>query len=279
MNLINLARLLSPPFLTILFGRLIDFLATLGVIQQKNLTLTGPFHSWEEALQSGTGYDDSLILEKTKNALLKVKSGEAVCERDSVLFDEIQYSWELLAGLMWQAGKNGGRLHVLDLGGSLGSTYFQNIRFLDSLPDLRWNVVEQEKHVEVGREYFSTKNLRFYHSIDECINEDTIDLIVLSGVLQYLESPYEILEKLMAIPAVIIIDRTPFYEGSSDKVFLQTVPPCIYSASYPCWIFSRKKFNSYITEKNRSILSRYDALDQIRNSIDAKWHGMILTPQ
>jgi hypothetical protein len=50
----------------------------------------GDFQSWNEAQSKTTGYDSEIILEKCKNALLKVKSGEAVYERDSVLFDSIQ---------------------------------------------------------------------------------------------------------------------------------------------------------------------------------------------
>lgn len=41
-------------------------------------------------------------------ATLKVKRGEAVFERDSVLFDEIQYSWPVTAALI-----RNGRLHLL----------------------------------------------------------------------------------------------------------------------------------------------------------------------
>ena len=70
------------------------------------------------------------ILDKVLAATLKVKQGQAVFERDSVLFDEIEYSWPLLAGLMWAAASNGGKLNVLDFGGALGSSYYQNRKFL-----------------------------------------------------------------------------------------------------------------------------------------------------
>jgi putative methyltransferase (TIGR04325 family) len=256
-----------------------DYLANLGLTSPRNLSLTGQFGSWEEAMRSCTGYDDGFILEKTKTALLKVKNGEAVYERDSVLFDQVQYSWELLASLMWTAAR-AGRLHVLDFGGSLGSSYYQNRKFLDTLPDVRWNVVEQPKHVEVGVDLFSTDTLRFYYSIDDCIRENRINLVLLSGVLQYLENPSEILKRLMAIPdAVIIIDRTPFYTGDSDRLFLQTVPPSIYPATYPCWVFSRQRFGVTVQEGNRDVLVEYEALDHIRNPVQARWYGMILAPQ
>ena len=97
---------------------------------------SGNYTSWQEAKANCTGYDAANILEKCKNALLKVKNGEAAYERDSVLFNQIQYSWGLLAGLQKAALENNGNLCVLDFGGSLGSTYFQNKAFLSSLKKL-----------------------------------------------------------------------------------------------------------------------------------------------
>ena len=103
----------------------------------------GDFATWEDARAHCTGYDNDEILAKVLAASLKVKAGEAAFERDSVLFDEIEYVWPVLTGLMWAAARSGGSLNVLDFGGALGSSYFQSKNFLQSLPDLRWNVVEQ----------------------------------------------------------------------------------------------------------------------------------------
>jgi hypothetical protein len=52
--------------------------------------------SWEKAQKKCSGYDNSIIVNKVKDAVLKVKSGEAKFERDSVLFDEI-YLFEPLS--------------------------------------------------------------------------------------------------------------------------------------------------------------------------------------
>lgn len=102
----------------------------------------GNYSTWEAAQKDSTGYDAPEILQKVRSSLLKVKKGEAVYERDSVIFEEIQYSWPLLAGLMYAAAKSGGVLKVLDFGGSLGSSYFQNKKFLDGLKDVVWCIVE-----------------------------------------------------------------------------------------------------------------------------------------
>ena len=94
---------------------------------------TGDYSSWEEALKFCDGYNKPNILEKVKNSLLKVKKGEAVYERDSVLFDHIEYSMPLLVSLLYMTTVYKNNLNILDFGGSLGSSYFQNRKFLEKL--------------------------------------------------------------------------------------------------------------------------------------------------
>ena len=77
--------------------------------QDGGLRFEGDFATWEEAKAQCTGYDAKDILAKVLAATLKVKCGEAAFERDSVLFDEVEYAWPMLAGLMWAAARNGGR--------------------------------------------------------------------------------------------------------------------------------------------------------------------------
>ncbi|GHV55461.1 hypothetical protein FACS1894216_17850 [Synergistales bacterium] len=64
---------------------------------------SGDYATWEDALLNSKGYDERSIFEKVLKASISVRDGEAVYERDSVLFDQIEYSWPLLAGLMWGA--------------------------------------------------------------------------------------------------------------------------------------------------------------------------------
>ena len=195
-----------------------------------------------------------IILEKTRTALLKVKNGEVAYERDSVLFDEAQYAWPLLVGLMWVAAQAKGNLNVLDFGGSLGSIYFQNINYLKHLNSLKWNIVEQKSFIDCGKEFFEDENLRFFYKIDECLEAQKPDVIILSSVLQYLEKPYDLLEEIINHNIkYILIDRTYFSEEEKDKISVQVVPKDIYKANYPCWFFSLRKFLSIFHENYRLI--------------------------
>jgi putative methyltransferase (TIGR04325 family) len=234
----------------------------------------GDYSSWQEARDVSTGYDSNEILQAVRNSLLKVKSGEAVYERDSVIFDEIQYSWPLLAGLMFAASKMGGVLKVCDFGGSLGSTYYQNKKFLDKLDHVSWSIVEQKHFVDVGKVDFEDDRLKFFYSVNECVKKEKPDVLLLSSILQYIEKPYELLDEILKNDfKYILIDRTSFSKNT-EKITLQRVPPFIYDASYPCWFFNESKFVNYFGNKGYQVLEDFESLDGETN--EYKFKGMIL---
>jgi len=214
-----------------------------GRASGSGLCFTGDYPTWEAARRASHGYDSPWIADKVKDAMLKVRDGEAAYERDSVLFDKVQYAWPLLAGLLWIASRCGNRLDLVDFGGSLGSSYYQNRRFLAHLGHLRWSIIEQGRLVEYGKEHFENKHVRFYRDLDECFLEQAPEAILLSGVLQYLEDPYGLLERIDRLGfEYVIVDRTSFMEREGDKLVVQKVPPHIFDASYPCWFLDVRRF-------------------------------------
>lgn len=211
-------------------------------LKNKPFGWSGDYTSWQHAQKSCVGYNADNILQKVRDATLMVKNGEAVYERDSVIFNTIEYSYPLLAALLWVAAKNEGKLNVIDFGGSLGSTYFQNKRFLDSLKEVQWNIVEQANYVKCGQELIQDKTLKFYHTIEEVISKFKTDILVISGTIQYIEDPYSLIQRLIPCNMpYIIVDNTPFNFENRDRLTVQKVPPSIYSASYPCWFLNYKK--------------------------------------
>ncbi len=239
------------------------------------LELTGDYSNWADALAGSTGYNAEAIFQKTRTALMKVKRGEAAYERDSVLFDNVQTAWPLLAALMWVTAQRSGRLNVLDFGGSLGSAYFQNKSFLDALVEVRWHIVEQSGYVLIGKREFQDERLRFYDTISDSVSAAQPDVIVLSGVLQYVEFPYEILDALRNSGAeFLVIDRTPFWDGFSDRLCVQHVPAEIYIASYPCRIFSWPRFVS-ILSLHWSVVREFEALDALPGPVPLFFRGLL----
>jgi putative methyltransferase (TIGR04325 family) len=234
---------------------------------------SGDYATWDEASKLSGGYDSGLILNRVREAVLKVKRGDAVYERDSVVFDKIEYSWPLLAGLLWVASRNGNRLNLLDFGGSLGSSYFQNRHFLNHLKELRWNIVEQPGFVECGKHHFEDEHLKFYCRLDECLANAHPDTLILSSVLPYLENPYLFLEDVMKRGFLhIIIDRTPFLADPNDRLTVQKVPAEIYPASYPAWFFSELKFRNFMAA-NYDLLAEFEGQDYA--DIESKYKGFI----
>lgn len=202
----------------------------------------GDYGSWEAALRDSGGYDAPKILHKALDAILKVKTGEAAYERDTVVFDRIEYSFPLLAALLLTASRDHGRLSVLDFGGALGSVYFQNRKLLSHLKEVRWGVVEQEHFVACGSERVADAQLSFHRDIAECAAAIKPNFALLSGVLSYLESPYAVLEELQLreLP-FICLDRSFVSLEGGTRLTVQMVPPTIYEASYPCWILDEEE--------------------------------------
>ncbi|MDE2041024.1 MAG: methyltransferase, TIGR04325 family [Patescibacteria group bacterium] len=216
----------------------------------------GSYNSWAEAIKASKGYDDPAIIEKVRSSLMKVKRGEVAYERDSVVFDEIQYSWPVLAGLLWAANANDGRLNVIDFGGSLGSSYFQNLPFLKDLSELSWTIVEQKNFVDIGKKEFEDNQLKFAYAIDDAKKSE---VILLSSVIQYLEKPYEMLEKIVGHGfRYVIFDRTAFL-SDHDRLTVQKVPPRIYDASYPAWFLSENKFKQMFSG-TYDLVAEFDSL-------------------
>jgi putative methyltransferase (TIGR04325 family) len=229
----------------------------------KDCSFCGPYFSWEEAEKQSTGYNSDIILEKVKKAALKVKRGEAVYERDSVLFDKIQYSWPLLSGLLWIASMNNNRLNLIDFGGSLGTSYYQNKKFLKHLKALRWNVIEQDSFVKCGKEFFEDEHLKFHFCIEDCMKvSNKPDAILISGVLEYIEKPYELLGKIFGFNIKhILIDRTPFSADGRDYITIQKVHPEIYKGSFPHRFFSHDEFKKFFHEKYE-LVEEFDSFDK-----------------
>jgi putative methyltransferase (TIGR04325 family) len=236
------------------------------------------YNNWGSAELDSTGYNSDIILEKCKIAQLKVIRGEARYERDSVIFHESSFHWQLLATIQFLAIENSDQITILDFGGSLGSLFFQNRSMLNLKNKINWLIVEQDNFVKCGNDFFSNTELSFFNSVESAIEFKNPDLIILSSVLQYIEHPQELIGKLLSSnPKYIIIDRTPNSLIDNDYITVQEVPTYIYPASYPCWIFSKKKLISYFSDF--SLISEFNSniTDNIYFNNDIiNWNGFLL---
>ena len=221
----------------------------------------GNYSSWSEARRDSIGYDAPDILAKVLAATREVMAGRAAYERDSVTFARIEYSFPLLVCLLYAATQTGNRLSVLDVGGSLGSSFRQNRAFLGHLEYLRWSVVEQAHFVRVAKAEIADMVLRFYESIDECLAVETPNFVLLSSVIPYLEAPYQLLTTLFTQRfEFVVIDRTPFFsEDLPDRITVEEVAPSIYAGSYPAWFFNLRVFRDFVQTTPYRIVHEFDS--------------------
>lgn len=228
MTLRSALRDLAPPILV----------RTARKMLRRGLRFEGDYGSWDEARRASSGYDQEDIARRVLEAELKVKRGEAADARDGVTFDALQLSLSAMAGLM--RARRGEDLAVVDFGGALGGLY-RHYKSLGLPGRVRWTVVEQPRFATLGAEYFQNDELRFAESLDAALAEGP-DAVLLSSVLQYLPQPHALAGRIAASTARhVIIDRTPCSPLERDVLAVQRVPPEIYTASYPCWILSRRR--------------------------------------
>ena len=191
------------------------------------------YSSWELAEQMSEGYHSDNIIEKVRKSAKLVFNGEATYERDSVIFDRIEYSYSLLASLLFVAA-NSKSFKVIDFGGGLGTTYQQNHKFISKIKNVcEWRIVEQERFVAIGKSEFTNKILSFYNTIEEA-NKDGVDVVLFAGSICYVKNPYDFMAKAKVIKApYIIFERTPITNEMKDTFAVQHIPPSIFKASFP----------------------------------------------
>ena len=156
----------------------------------------GDYENFAEANKIAKGYDEQSIVEKIRETTKKVVNGEVAYERDGIVYDNPKMNFAMLSTLLHVAAENNSNLTVLDFGGSLGTTYNHKKHFLQSVHNLNWCIVEQPNYVEIGRKEFEHERLHFYYSLEECLQHHQPDIIIFSGVIQYIEKTYELLDQI-----------------------------------------------------------------------------------
>lgn len=200
------------------------------------------------------GYDALKILNQVDSATQKVREGKALYEQDGRCYDEPNNNYELIAALL-HAKVRLSELSVLDFGGALGSTFFRYRQLLEEI-EANWCVVEQKHFIDRGRQ--TVPEIPFYYNMDKALAApNKPNVLLLSGVLQYLDEPFKWFADMLSRDfSYIILDETAFQidENIKTKVMLQHVPASIYSAIYPLNLFGQKEFKTFIAEHGYEIV-------------------------
>lgn len=218
----------------------------------------GGYDSWSEAASYVAGYDCDAIFKKACESALAVKRGEAAYDRDTVLFYEQKANYPLM---MWLTiiAKNDGLDNIIDLGGAMGSTYFQNRQYLEMMGlDLMWYIKEQPHFVEFGKQELETKQLHFIYDWDEVVNGKNV--LICSSVLQFIDNWKEFIQQAIDAtnPTYIIIERTPV--GEKERIWIEKVSEPIYNASYVQRIIKEEDLCGYF--------QTYQLMDEWKSLVD-----------
>lgn len=219
----------------------------------------GPFESWNEAQSNSQGYDENSILEKVSKSTRSVNQGIGLFERDSVVFNQLELSELLVAGLAVAASS--GNINVLDVGGSLGSQYWQHRNLIRHLKVEKWIVVEQPHFVERGNSEFADGVLSFIENSEIKQGLAPISLVNLSGSLQFIENYVSMLTSVLKLnPQIIIIDKV-FATAGSERFFVQHVPKAIYRGSYPFRSLNGDNLNRIMEAEGYELTLKLDYIE------------------
>lgn len=222
----------------------------------------GDYKNWEDASVECAGYDDSVIINKVIDSIGKVRCKEAAWERDGYLFYEDKYSYKICAAILRCAVQNGGRrVRVLDIGGSLGSTWFQNRKYLSDLVFLEYIVAEQDHFAEYGHNNLEDDTLKFIKSSDRWEDMERFDVILMSASLQYIPSWKDMIARIKrAKPRYVILDR--LLVSDRRRICVEMVPEEIYLSSYPLTIFDRKDVLSFFDDNYKLVENDSSSVDE-----------------
>jgi putative methyltransferase (TIGR04325 family) len=214
----------------------------------------GEFKRWQDAEAAAGGYDDDALVSRLEAAALAVGTGGVAWEQDGVTHDHVPADLPQLACLAQVALSHDGHLSVLDFGGGLGSSYRQCRTHLHGLRSLQWHIVEQPRLVAAGRSRMEDGTLRFHDTIAQTVAQASPKIALLSSVLQYLPEPYAVLDELIAAGLdFLLIDRHPCSFGA-ECITVQKIPPRLYAASYPSWLFDRAKMWTKLADAYEPLL-------------------------
>jgi putative methyltransferase (TIGR04325 family) len=201
---------------------------------------SGRFPTYDAARERAASTDEpDAMIERTAAATAAVRDGKAEYEQDSLLMTPPAAVSRLRDAIAAVAAKNGGRAHVVDFGGGLGSKYFWARRALSSVVTLRWTVVELDRHVDYGRAHFATSGLTFERTLADVI--PPIDVVACDSALQYLPDAIAGVAAIGATGAqAIVLDRLPYATSGRAEVTLQRIDGRIYSATLASWLLDER---------------------------------------
>lgn len=166
----------------------------------RNAKFRGAFSSYEDAMAAVrpnalAGYDNEQIADV---------AFDAMCKR---------WTWDYPV-IFWIQRLSKGAKRLLDAGGHMGAKYRAFADVLELPADFEWIVYDVPAIVRAGRERSARDGIRALSFYDTLEATPATDLLVASGLLQYLDIPFtDFLNRLPMKPRHIILNKVATSEG------------------------------------------------------------------
>lgn len=205
--------------------------------------------SWSDAVARSSGYQSN----KTITSLI-ISDPIAFTKTSNPCFIENRLQQIASAFLEGVASGNKNTIRVIDVGGGLGQYFFLLEKLAPSI-QFEWVILETTALCELAKSVTPTKkNIRWISSLDDA--QGTFDIALLSGVIQYVEKPFDLLDDLMKVVKFLILNRLPLTSSRNQKICIQRPGFFESKGSYPVRILSEDKVITYFEARGK-ILSRW----------------------
>ncbi|MFV0295386.1 MAG: methyltransferase, TIGR04325 family [Hyphomicrobiaceae bacterium] len=129
-------------------------------------------------------------------------------------------------------GDNGG--HILDAGGHMGTKYRAFSGYIDFGPDVTWTVYDLPEIIKAGRRKAAEDHLDALTFIDAPGEAGHVDILLASGLLQYLDISFtDLIGQLRHKPPSIIINKLAVRDGDM-VVTLENFGPALVPYQIRC---------------------------------------------
>lgn len=184
-----------------------------------------------------------------------IKDKKIFFERDGVFFDQPQF--QPLVHLPFFLD-NQKQFKILDIGGGLGTNFYNNLMYIKPFGEIEWCIVEKKEIVEFGKKNISS--IVFFNDLNDALEYRKYDLVIFGSSLQYLKNYSEILDKLTGLKIKnILILRTPFASFGKHQEVIQFNKSS--KISYSSFIFSFIQMTNYFKLKNYIFYDHNSGID------------------
>ena len=157
----------------------------------------------------------------------------------------------------WLSKLYGAGQQLVDLGGSIGLTYYGYRRFSQMPDGARWSVVEVSSLARQGRQVAAREQVTDLDFIDDLSAAPACDMLLSAGAMQFMESSVPgLLERMAAKPRYILLNKLPV---TPDEGYwtLHNYGPAVT----PMQVYNRAAFVGYFEQAGYRLKDSWDVED------------------